>query len=149
MKNKVVIVNKDFGARIHVTTDPDSIVAQPGEVRLVNPITKLVDSLPPELWAWDGEKLVPVVEDGEVKKRILTISTLPKIHQVAREHQIELLDTVKDIKEIKSQVLDVQDMLDELLALAVHGVETRQKMYKMVLVAIIISTMLLLIGERI
>lgn len=148
-KQKVIIVNKDFGARIHVTTDPESIVAQDGEVRLVNPVTKLVDSIPPELWKWDGEKLVPVVEDAEVRKRILTVATLPAINKAAQDHGADLLAAVKNIAEVKSQLLDAQDMLDEMLAIAVHGVETRQEMYKMILAAIGVSTLLLLISERI
>ena len=124
MKNKVIIVNPDHGARIHITDDPSLFVAQPNEVLLVNPDTKLVDHFPPELWKYQDERLMPVSEDGELSQRMKRIKLIPKMVAASAEHDLNLDAALSIIEELPLRmdrlmtVLSVID--DDLLAMGLQ-----------------------------
>jgi hypothetical protein len=119
MKNKVVIVHPDRGARIYITTNPENFACLPEEELLVNPNTKMVDNLPPELWKCVDGKLLPITEEGEVSRRMMKLETLPRMVKAVADHDKDLGDVIATIESIPLQLAEIQERIDAMeLALA-------------------------------
>lgn len=104
MKNKVIIVHPDRGARIHVTDDPSKFTCSDNEVMLVNPSTVMVDGLPPEMWKVVDGKLVGITEEHEVARRMMSVQTLPNIMKAVEAHDLDLNEAVLAIHHIDHNV---------------------------------------------
>ena len=116
MKNKVVIVNPDTGARIYITDNPFSFACAPGEDLLINPSTKMVDNLPPEMWKCVDGRLVPITEEHEVARRVLKSQTVPKIAKALQSQDHDLgaaLEQIAKIKFIEPALDDLYSVIDK------------------------------------
>jgi hypothetical protein len=117
MKHKVVIVNPDRGAKIHTTPNPESFSCEPHEELLIDPNTKMVDNLPPEMWKCVDGRLVPITEEHEVARRVLTSQTLPFLKKSIEAHNYDLgsaLEEISKIKLIEPAFDDVYSMLVDI-----------------------------------
>lgn len=71
-KNKVVIFGAN-GAKVFITDNAESFSCELNERLLINPDLSYVNDVPPELWNLEGDKIVPLFGDEEIKQRLANL----------------------------------------------------------------------------
>jgi len=134
MKSKVVLISKDHGAKVITTSNPESVITPAGFEKLVNPVTKMVDSLPPELWKLQDGKLLPVTEEHEVSRRMTNVTTLPHIVKSVTSHDYDLAEALMIIQTLRTTESTLDDIWHfcNLISLSQDRLHQRHDKYKKV-----------------
>lgn len=89
-KNRVVVFDEIGNAVVHTTDDPSSIVAREGCRVFVNPDLSYVNDIPPQLWNIEGERIVPLFGEENIRKRLANIGLKDDINRYDAKVQQDL-----------------------------------------------------------